>query len=87
MLVGTLIVQKFYNDKYYGNNTISLLGGVSIQELNMLEEEFLEMIDFDLCVSNEEIMETQKKLQAFKINNNDLINRLLIKIKLELDRR
>jgi PHO85 cyclin-6/7 len=71
MLVGTLIVQKFYNDKYYGNNTISLLGGVSIQELNMLEEEFLEMIDFDLCVSNEEITETQKKLQAFKINNND----------------
>jgi len=58
-LVTTLVVQKFYNDKYYGNNTIALLGGIPIPELNMLEEEFLEMIDFNLNVGDEDITQME----------------------------
>ena len=54
ILVTVLVTQKFYNDHYFGNNSIAHLGGGSLKELNMLEEEFLEIINFDVNVTTEE---------------------------------
>ena len=54
MLVAIIVAQKFFNDKFYGNNTFSKIGGVSIPELNLLEQHFLGLLDFDNNVSSEQ---------------------------------
>ncbi|TNV86735.1 hypothetical protein FGO68_gene3855 [Halteria grandinella] len=50
ILTAVLLTSKFYNDVFYGNNFIAAMGGVSLQELNFLEAEFLALIDWRLWV-------------------------------------
>jgi hypothetical protein len=44
---------KFNEDDYYSNNYYAKIGGVSLQEANCLECEFLKLIQFDLYVKTE----------------------------------
>jgi hypothetical protein len=39
---------------YYGNNFVAFVGGVHLKELNLLESEFLNYIDWNLWVEAEE---------------------------------
>ena len=32
-----LVVQKYFNDNFFGNYTFSKIGGIKLAELNMLE--------------------------------------------------
>jgi hypothetical protein len=52
--VTILIVHKYYTDKFYFNRFFAALGGIEVKEINFLEQEYLEMIDFNLSVSTEE---------------------------------
>ncbi len=45
---------KFYDDSYYDNEFYSKVGGISCNEMNLLETEMLEMLGFALLVSEEE---------------------------------
>lgn len=54
ILVAILITHKFYTDPFYLNNSVAYIGGVQLQELNFLEEEFLELINFNISVDNQE---------------------------------
>lgn len=49
-----MVVNKFFSDDYFLNSSVAQLAGMSLQELNMLEQEFLRIIDYDLFVSPEE---------------------------------
>jgi hypothetical protein len=49
-----MIVHKFFTDPYFLNSYISFIGGIQLQEINFLEEEFLEIIDFDINVTTQE---------------------------------
>ena len=53
-LSGLVIAAKFFEDKYYKNSYYARVGGISNPELNVLESQFLQMIDFKLFVSTEE---------------------------------
>ena len=53
------------NDLFYGNYTISQIGGISLHELNTLEQEFLEIIEFDLNVNLDEYHSYLNGLQQF----------------------
>jgi len=53
ILSSVLVAVKFYDDHYYDNVFFSKVGGVSSKELNMLETEFLFLINFDLSVDLE----------------------------------
>jgi len=49
-----MITHKFYTDPFFKNSDIAKFGGVHLQEMNFLEEEFLDVIDFSLVVDTEE---------------------------------
>lgn len=52
--MAVLVVHKYYTDPFYLNSFISLIGGIKLAEVNDLEEEFLETIDFCLSVKRDE---------------------------------
>ena len=54
ILVAVLITHKYYTDPFYLNSYMSYIGGVQLQEINFLEEEFLDIIDFNLSVDSTE---------------------------------
>jgi hypothetical protein len=58
-------VQKLNNDYFYGNLTISNLGGIDLDELNALELVFLEMLDFDVHVNENEYQAYEGSLPLF----------------------
>ena len=49
-----MITHKFYTDPFHKNSDIAKYGGVDLHEMNFLEEEFLEVIDFNLIVDTDE---------------------------------
>jgi hypothetical protein len=49
-----LITAKFYNDIFFANHYIAQVGGVTLQNLNELEEFFMQVIDWQLYISTEE---------------------------------
>jgi hypothetical protein len=53
ILTAALVTSKFYNDVFYGNNFISYAGGVGLTELNILEKEFMRLLDWNLWVSTD----------------------------------
>lgn len=48
-----MLAAKFFDDQYYNNAYYAQIGGVSTEEINTLEVEFLFMINFSLYVSRE----------------------------------
>lgn len=50
LLIAIMTSSKFFDDLYYNNAFYSKIGGVTLQELNALEVEFLALIAFDLYV-------------------------------------
>ena len=54
ILTSVTIAHKYYDDIYYNNRVIAELGGISVQELNQLEVEFLSKINFNIHVEGEE---------------------------------
>jgi hypothetical protein len=49
-----LITSKFYNDIFYGNHFAAYIGGIQLDEMNLLESEFLNYIDWKLWVETAE---------------------------------
>jgi hypothetical protein len=48
-----MLAAKFFDDQYYNNAYYAQIGGVSTEEINTLEVEFLFMINFSLHVTRE----------------------------------
>ena len=54
ILTSVLLVSKFSNDVYYSNEQVGQVGGVQLPEMNLLETYFLEMVDWNTFVTEEE---------------------------------
>ena len=54
ILSAVAIAAKFFDDKYYKNSYYARVGGISVQEINTLERNFLFIIDFNLYVSDKQ---------------------------------
>lgn len=65
-----MIAAKFIDDKYYNNQFYSRIGGITTQEINLLEKEFLSLINYELFVSTSHFYEYQEKV--FSINKDNL---------------
>ena len=50
ILTAVLLTSKFYNDVFYGNHFVSYVGGVTLEEMNLLEVDFLNFLDWKLWV-------------------------------------
>ncbi len=53
ILTAVLIVQKFFNDSFFNNHYLAMLGGVQLEELNSMEQYFLEILDYKVFVKPE----------------------------------
>ena len=49
-----MVMTKFYNDVYYSNKDIAMIGGVTECELNRIEEYLLELVSYQLYICEEE---------------------------------
>jgi hypothetical protein len=54
LLTATLIAIKYSEDTFYSNEYYAKVGGIQTNELNKMELEFLEKLDFKVYVSDKE---------------------------------
>ena len=66
LFVAIIISIKFLDDKYYNNEYYAKVGGVSVQELNRMEKEFLFLIGFRLFVEEELFSKYFERLKRSK---------------------
>jgi len=71
LITSIMVGAKFYDDHYYNNAYYGKVGGVSCREINLLESEFLFMINFNLYVEidvyntyNERLLGQAQPLQS-----------------------
>ena len=64
VLAAVAITHKFYTDPFFLNSEIANLGGVNLQEMNFLEEEFLDTIDFNIIVDDDEYDSYKKQIES-----------------------
>lgn len=55
LLTGVLCAAKFLDDRYYNNAFYAKVGGISTLELNRLELEMLQLLEFRLAISPEAV--------------------------------
>ncbi len=53
MITALLLAIKYHEDHYYDNVYYAKVGGVTCRELNLLEIEMLNLLEYDLYVSQE----------------------------------
>ena len=54
-----------FNDTYYTNKYIAQVGGVSLQNINELETFFIEMIDWNLNITEDQYVQYERLIAAF----------------------
>eukprot|EP00602_Paraphysomonas_sp_CaronLab_P004129 CAMPEP_0185024836 /NCGR_PEP_ID=MMETSP1103-20130426/8026_1 /TAXON_ID=36769 /ORGANISM="Paraphysomonas bandaiensis, Strain Caron Lab Isolate" /LENGTH=295 /DNA_ID=CAMNT_0027557901 /DNA_START=71 /DNA_END=955 /DNA_ORIENTATION=+ len=65
LITSILLSTKVFEDEFYKNAYYAKLGGISTQEINSLELEFLSMVNFNMCVSTDTFKMYQQELQCF----------------------
>ena len=55
VIAGMTVSSKFFSDVFYKNSRYAKVGGLSVEELNILELQFLILLDFKLRISVEEL--------------------------------
>jgi hypothetical protein len=56
---------KYNEDDFYSNLYYSKVGGISLNEMNNLEDDFLQKIKFNLWIDIEEFSKYQKYLYQY----------------------
>jgi general stress protein CsbA len=64
VLTAVLIAQKF-NDNYFKNSAIASIGGVQSQELQLLEEQFLDILEYNVAVGEQEYTQYEDAISKF----------------------
>lgn len=54
LVIGSMVAAKFHDDEYASNEYYAKVGGISLQELNALELEFLQLLNWKLCIEGPE---------------------------------
>lgn len=67
-LIGVIamISQKIYDDTFYNNEYWAYICGVPLENMNMMEQEVLQCLDFRVFISHGEMMATVKCLKYLK---------------------
>lgn len=51
LITSIMLAAKFFDDRYYNNEYYSKVGGITNNEINLLEREFLHYINFRLYIA------------------------------------
>lgn len=65
LVTSVMLAAKFHDDLFYNNAYYSKLGGLSLQELNLLEIDMLNQLNFSLYISAESYAKYHKQLQNY----------------------
>lgn len=65
IIAAVTVSTKFFSDFFYSNSRYARVGGISLQELNRLELQFLILCDFELIISIEELQRYGDLLSKF----------------------
>lgn len=57
---------KYNEDDYYSNSFYARVGGINLQELNMIESHFIELSQYNLFVNEETYEKYKLYLMAYK---------------------
>ena len=71
MIIAIYIAYSYNEDKTYDNNYLSLVSGMSKNEILTLEEDFLELIEFKLFVNDEVYHQYKEYIFKEYINSKD----------------
>lgn len=66
MIVAIMISIKYYDDEYYKNEYYAKVGGLSLKEINDLEFEFLELLNYELFIEKETFEMYEEKLKLYE---------------------
>jgi hypothetical protein len=66
IITSLMVAAKYHDDLFYNNAYFAKLGGISLSELNMLEVEFLQMLNFSMFVDPIVFEKYQIQLQNFQ---------------------
>lgn len=61
-LCSLLTASKFTTDQYYNNATWASIGGIRLEELNILELEFLFLLGFSIVVTKEDYLKYETEI-------------------------
>ncbi|KAA8492949.1 Cyclin-U4-1 [Porphyridium purpureum] len=61
-ITSVMLAAKFFDDVYYENTYYSRVGGISLDEMNALELEFLRTLNFELFIQPEEFSQFENEL-------------------------
>lgn len=64
MITSVMLGAKYFDDQYYNNAHFGKVGGVSCKEINLLEIEFVFMINFNLYVETDLYETYSKRLES-----------------------
>ena len=53
MIAAVVVLTKLQNDKFFRNQDLATVAGLTLQDLNALESEFLTTIDYHLHITAE----------------------------------
>lgn len=67
-----MVAAKYTEDFFYKNEYYAKIGGISRSEINMLEVELLNQINYHLYVSDVELRVYLDKLEAYRDVNREL---------------
>ncbi|CAD8120130.1 unnamed protein product [Paramecium sonneborni] len=65
LLACIILSIKYNDDDYYKNDYYAKVGGITISELNKLEQELLTLLDYELYVSQKEYYYYKDKLMKY----------------------
>lgn len=66
LLTAVILAIKYNEDDFYSNTYYGKIGGVSLEELNKLEEEFVNKIEFTFWIDEELFSKYKNYLQLYK---------------------
>ncbi|KAA8497400.1 Cyclin-U4-1 [Porphyridium purpureum] len=64
LISAVLISNKFYEDRFYNNKFFAKMGGLLLEELNFLEREMLELLKYNLLISEQQFEFQQAEIMA-----------------------
>lgn len=57
-----MVAAKFFEEDYFPNNFYAKIGGITLEDINQLEIEFLSLINFKLFVDESLFSQYEEKL-------------------------
>ncbi|KAK7337794.1 hypothetical protein VNO77_18381 [Canavalia gladiata] len=76
LITSLMVAAKFVDDRYYSNAYYAKVGGVSTEEMNMMEIEFLFNLEFKLFVSREVFLKYCEKIDKAVVGEYQIHRRI-----------